>query len=83
MSQGRAYFESEEGGTVVVEPGEEMKIVAKSKLPSESDELFRASLVPCQGQIFIRSNKFLNYFIGFWRTRWNTAWSSRNVAISN
>jgi len=63
VSQRRAYFHSEEGDTVVVEPGEEMKIVATSKLESESDELFRASLVPCQGQILIRSNKFL-YSIG-------------------
>ena len=63
VSERRAYFHSEEGDTIVVEPGDEMKIIAKSKLPSDSDELFRASLVPCQGQIFIRSNKFL-YSIG-------------------
>ncbi|MEX0676956.1 MAG: PQQ-binding-like beta-propeller repeat protein [Pirellulales bacterium] len=63
VSEGRAYFQSEEGDTIVVEPGEKMNIVGKSKLESESDELFRASLVPCQGQILIRSNKFL-YAIG-------------------
>jgi hypothetical protein len=63
VAEGRAYFHSEEGDTVVVEPGEKLNIVAKSKLASSSDELFRASLVPCQGQILIRSNKFL-YCIG-------------------
>jgi hypothetical protein len=47
----------------VVEPGESINIVGKSRIPSETDELFRASLVPCQGQLFIRSNKFL-YCIG-------------------
>jgi outer membrane protein assembly factor BamB len=63
VAQGRAYFQSEEGDTVVVEPGDTMKIVGQSKLESDSDELFRASLVPSQGQIFIRSTKFL-YCIG-------------------
>ena len=63
VSEGRAYFQSEDGETVVVEPGDTMKIVAKSKLASDSDEIFRASLVPSQGQLFIRSTKFL-YCIG-------------------
>ena len=63
VSEGRAYFQDEEGGTVVIEPGPEMKRVAESKLASESDELFRSQIVPCQGQLFIRSNKFL-YCIG-------------------
>ena len=40
-----------------------MKIVAKSKLESDADEIFRAALVPSQGQIFIRSTKNL-YCIG-------------------
>ena len=44
-------------------PGEKLNVVGKSKLTSESDELFRASLVPSQGQIFIRSTKYL-YAIG-------------------
>lgn len=63
VAERRAYFQSEEGDTIVVEPGEEMKIIATSKLASDTDELFRAALVPCQGQILIRSNKFL-YCIG-------------------
>jgi outer membrane protein assembly factor BamB len=63
VSQGRAFFQNEEGGTVVIEPGPEMKIVAESKLDSESDELFRSQIVPCQGKLYIRSSKFL-YCIG-------------------
>jgi outer membrane protein assembly factor BamB len=63
VSEGRAWFLSEAGDAVVVEPGEPMKIVGQSKLESDSDELFRASIVPCQGQVFIRSTKFL-YCIG-------------------
>jgi hypothetical protein len=63
VAEGRAYFQSEDGETVVVEPGETMKIVAKSKLASDSDEIFRASIVPSQGQLFIRSTRFL-YCIG-------------------
>jgi outer membrane protein assembly factor BamB len=63
VAEGRAYFQNEEGGTVVIEPGPKLKIVAESKLESDSDELFRSQIVPCQGQLFIRSNKFL-YCIG-------------------
>ena len=63
VAEGRAYFQSEEGQTIVIEPGPEMKIVGESKLDSASDELFRAAIVPCQGQLFIRSNKSL-YCIG-------------------
>ncbi len=63
VSEGRAYFQSDAGETVVVKPGDKLEIVAKSKLASESDELFRAALVPSQGQILIRSTKFL-YCIG-------------------
>ena len=63
VSEGLAYFLSEEGETIVVKPGDKIDIVAKSKLPSETDELFRAAIVPCQGQLFIRSSKAL-YCIG-------------------
>jgi outer membrane protein assembly factor BamB len=63
VAEGRAYFQNDAGETTVVEPGEKIKIVATSKLDSASDELFRAALVPSQGQLFIRSTKFL-YCIG-------------------
>jgi outer membrane protein assembly factor BamB len=63
VSEGKAYFQSEEGDTIVIEPGPKMKIVGESKIASDQDELFRSAIVPCQGQLFIRSNKFL-YCIG-------------------
>jgi outer membrane protein assembly factor BamB len=63
VAEGRAYFLSEEGQTAVVVPGEKLNVVAENKLTSESDEIFRAAIVPCEGQLFIRSNKFL-YCIG-------------------
>ncbi len=63
VAEGRVYFQSEAGGTTVVEPGDKLNVVAESKLPAEPDEIFRASLVPCQGQIFSRSTRFL-YCIG-------------------
>ena len=63
VAEGRAYFQSDAGETFVVEPGEKLNLVARGKLPSESDELFRSALVPSQGQIFIRSTKHL-YCIG-------------------
>ncbi len=63
VAEGRAYFHSEEGDTIVIEPGPQMKTIGESKLESGSDELFRSAIVPCQGQLFIRSNKYL-YCIG-------------------
>ncbi len=63
VAEGRAYFQSEDGQTIVIGPGPTMKTIAQSKLETPSDELFRASIVPCQGQLFIRSSKNL-YCIG-------------------
>jgi outer membrane protein assembly factor BamB len=64
VSGKRAYFLSEEGDTVVVEPAaDKPTIVSKSKLESDSDELFRSAIVPCQGQLLVRSTKFL-YCVG-------------------
>jgi hypothetical protein len=63
VGEGRAYFQNDAGETTVVAPGDKLNVVAKNKLVSESDELFRAALVPGQGQIFSRSTKYL-YCIG-------------------
>jgi len=63
VAEGRAYFQNDAGETTVVEPGEKIKIVAKSKIESPSDELFRSALVPNEGQLLIRSTKNL-YCIG-------------------
>jgi outer membrane protein assembly factor BamB len=63
VAEGRAYFQSEEGDTIVLEPGPQIKIVGESKIESDSEELFRSSIVPSGGRLYIRSNKFL-YCIG-------------------
>jgi outer membrane protein assembly factor BamB len=63
-SGGYIYFLSEAGETVVMKPGSTMDIVARNVLSSAADdELFRASLTPCDGQVLIRSNQVL-YCIG-------------------
>lgn len=60
---GLAYFQSEDGTTVVLRPGPKTDIVARNALDASSDEIFRASLVPSEGQIFARSDRVL-YCIG-------------------
>lgn len=56
---GKGYFNFENGETVVVEPGEKLKIVATNKLEPANGEVFRASLAPCDGRILIRSDQTL------------------------
>ncbi len=60
---GLVLFQSEDGETVVIEPGPTLKIVERNLLKPGADELFRASLAPARGRIYSRSNKFL-YCIG-------------------
>ena len=63
VAEGRAYFQSDVGECFVVEPGDEIKVVAKNELSSAADELFRSSLVPSHGQLLIRSTQFF-YCVG-------------------
>jgi outer membrane protein assembly factor BamB len=60
---GRAYFLGEDGGMVVIKPGPELDVVSRNKIDAEGDEVFRASPVPCEGQLFLRSDRAL-YCIG-------------------
>jgi outer membrane protein assembly factor BamB len=60
---GLAYYLNENGKTFVIEPGETLKIVAENDLPASKDEIFRASMAPSLGQLFIRSTNVL-YCIG-------------------
>jgi len=59
---GLVYFQNEAGETTVIEPGPKLKIVAQNPLANKG-EVFRASLTPCAGQIFSRSDHVL-YCIG-------------------
>ncbi|HET6880479.1 MAG TPA: PQQ-binding-like beta-propeller repeat protein [Pirellulales bacterium] len=60
---GLAYFLSEDGSVLVVKPGPRFEAVARNKINAEGDEVFRASPAPCEGQLFLRSDRAL-YCIG-------------------
>jgi hypothetical protein len=58
---GRAFFITESGETLVVDPRE--GIVARNRFGVAPDELFRASMTPHNGQVLIRSGRML-YCVG-------------------
>jgi outer membrane protein assembly factor BamB len=60
---GNAAFISEAGEALIVEPADELKIVARNTVGSSDEEIFRASITPSGGQLFIRSNNTL-YCVG-------------------
>lgn len=62
-ANGLAYFINEEGQTKVIEPGPTLKIVSENELPADGQEVFRSSITPSSGQLFIRSTSAL-YCIG-------------------
>jgi outer membrane protein assembly factor BamB len=62
-ANGLAYFLNEDGKTSVVAPGPKLKIVAENSLPSGQDEIFRASITPSDGRLFLRSTTTL-YCVG-------------------
>ena len=51
VAEGHAYFQNDAGQTTVIEPGDEIKVVAKGALKSDGDELFRAVPVPSGGEL--------------------------------
>ena len=59
---GLAYFQNEAGETTVIEPSDKFKVVATNTLGT-TGEVFRASLSPCDGKLYTRSDKAL-YCIG-------------------
>jgi outer membrane protein assembly factor BamB len=61
--RGRAYFLSEEGETVVVQPENGGTVVARNLLRSSDDEIFRATPTPHRGELLLRSDRAL-YCIG-------------------
>ncbi|MBT4867543.1 MAG: PQQ-like beta-propeller repeat protein, partial [Planctomycetaceae bacterium] len=60
---GLAFFVNDVGETIAVRPGEKMEIVATNKVAAADEEVFRASLTPSDGQLFLRSTQVL-YCIG-------------------
>ena len=61
--EGVAAFVSDEGPGLVVEPGIEPKVTPCESLGSDLEEIFRSSITPSGGQLFIRSTKVL-YCVG-------------------
>lgn len=62
-ADGRAFFQAENGQTIVLDPGPTLKIAAKNTVGGGAGEIFRSQPTPCQGQWFIRSDKVL-YCVG-------------------
>lgn len=60
---GLAYFQGEDGSMTVIKPGRQFDVVAHNSLPAQGDEIFRASPAPCEGQLFLRSDRAL-YCVG-------------------
>jgi outer membrane protein assembly factor BamB len=60
---GRAFFIDDTGKTLVIDPNSEQKVVGTNALGTDETELFRASITPCRGQLFIRSDQYL-YCVG-------------------
>ena len=58
-ANGYVYFINEAGKTLVIKPGPALNIVADNDLPADSKEIFRASITPSDGQLFIRSTSVL------------------------
>ena len=60
---GLAYFLGEDGTVTVIKPGKQFEVVARNRIEPEADEVFRASPAPCEGQLFLRSDRAL-YCVG-------------------
>lgn len=60
---GLAFFVAESGQTFAIRPSEDMEVVSVNTVDASSDEIFRSSISPSEGQVFLRSNKAL-YCIG-------------------
>ena len=58
-ANGLVYFINEVGTTSVIEPGPALKIVAENALAIDGDEIFRASIAPSEGKLYIRSTSVL------------------------
>ena len=61
---GLAFFVAESGEVFAVQPSKDgMKIVSRNTVDSSDEEIFRSSLTPSEGQVFLRSDSVL-YCIG-------------------
>jgi outer membrane protein assembly factor BamB len=59
---GKIYAQTRTSGLYVIEPSDELKVIAQNKFESD-DSLFNATPAVDSGQLFLRSYKFL-YCVG-------------------
>ena len=62
-SGGLIYINTESGETLVIRPGPKFDLVARNSIGDRTGELFRASITPIGGRIYLRSNRAL-YCVG-------------------
>lgn len=62
-SGGLIYINNEAGETLVIRPGPKYELVARNSLGDRAGELFRASIAPIDGRLYLRSNRAL-YCVG-------------------
>lgn len=60
---GKAFLVLESGETIVIDPKSEERIVGRNTVSPPKGEIFRATLTPSDGQIFLRSDHTL-YCVG-------------------
>jgi len=60
---GLAFLVTEAGETLVLDPKSEEHLVARNSVGAAKGELFRASITPGDGRVYIRSDRFL-YCVG-------------------
>ena len=60
VANGLVYFQAVNGGDVlVIRPGKTYELLARNSIGARPDEIFRATIAPIQGQLFIRSESIL------------------------
>jgi len=62
-SGGLIYLNTESGETLVIKPGPKLDLVARNSIGDHAGELFRASIAPIGGRLYLRSNRAL-YCVG-------------------
>ena len=60
---GKAFLVLESGETIVIDPKSEERIIGRNTVGPAKGEIFRATLTPSDGQIFLRSDRML-YCVG-------------------
>ncbi len=63
VAGGLVYAVNEAGRTFVIRPGKKLEVVASNSLQASEEEVFRASPVPFDGHLLLRSDKHL-YCVG-------------------